>query len=204
MVVHRFEDPDCAVTASPPPSLPQGMSDVDYEAIEAAVTETVRGRWFLAEFARRNRGAEVKLMLDAMGRLETLVTAQAQPSLPPPSSDPSIRLMLQRIKEIAASLDAAAQAMREADVASAHWQLVEQQARAVAGLMRGGALPDVRGGRATGAPPERRPSEPPPADVVKSAPPRLPRVGEHPVDPRLQIFSALDDLSLAQKLDAFT
>ncbi len=204
MNVQRFEDFDRAVTASPPPSLPQGMSDVDYEAIEAAVTETVRGRWFLAEFARRNRGAEVKLMLDAMGRLETLVTTQAQPSLPPPSSDPSIRLMLQRIKEIAASLDTAAQTMRAADVAATYWQPVEQQARAVAGLMRGGALPDGAPVRATVAPPENRPAESPPVGAAKPAPPRLPRVGEHPVDPRLKIFSALDNLPLAQKLAAFT
>ena len=32
----------------------------DYDAIEAAVMETARGRWFLAEHARRNRHAETE------------------------------------------------------------------------------------------------------------------------------------------------
>ena len=48
---------------------PQGMSEHDYETIEAAVTETVRGRWFLGEFARRNRTAELRQLLDATGEV---------------------------------------------------------------------------------------------------------------------------------------
>ena len=39
---------------------PEGISEGDYEAIEAAVVETVRGRWFLAEYARRSRVDEVR------------------------------------------------------------------------------------------------------------------------------------------------
>lgn len=42
----------------------------DYEAIERAVTETERGRWFLNEFSRRNRLAETRTLLDAIARLE--------------------------------------------------------------------------------------------------------------------------------------
>jgi hypothetical protein len=45
----------------------------DYEAIEQAVLESARGRWFLAEFARRNRAADTRLVLEAMGRLEKVV-----------------------------------------------------------------------------------------------------------------------------------
>ncbi|HLL28333.1 MAG TPA: hypothetical protein VKT73_11890 [Xanthobacteraceae bacterium] len=51
-----------------PPSLP--MSEADYEAIESAVQETARGRWFLGEHARRNRQADTKLVLSAIERLE--------------------------------------------------------------------------------------------------------------------------------------
>jgi len=57
----------------------------DYEAIEQAVLESARGRWFLAEFARRNRTADTRLVLEAMGRLEKVVVnrlpvaADAQP-----------------------------------------------------------------------------------------------------------------------------
>lgn len=40
-----------------------------YEQIEAAVMETARGRWFLSEFARRNRHADTTMVL---GAIETL------------------------------------------------------------------------------------------------------------------------------------
>lgn len=189
--------------------LPQGMTDVDYEAIEAAVTETVRGRWFLAEFARRNRGAEVKLMLDAMERLEAMVSARGQvAALPPPSSDPSIRLMLQRIKEIASSLDTVAHDMREDGLAARYWAPVEQQARAVAGLMRAGTLPEAKtaGTEADAkmqslveAPAREAPA--PPSGAPGSR--RLPHVNERTADPRLQVFSGLETLPLAQKMSFF-
>ena len=41
------------------------LSEVDYEAISAAVMETGRGRWFLAEYAKRNRNADTAMVLDA-------------------------------------------------------------------------------------------------------------------------------------------
>ncbi|WP_413993440.1 hypothetical protein ACMDCR_15920 [Labrys okinawensis] len=49
------------------------LSDEDYGAIEAAVMETARGRWFLAEYARRNRNADTDAVLSAIRRLERLV-----------------------------------------------------------------------------------------------------------------------------------
>ncbi|WP_158810403.1 hypothetical protein [Beijerinckia sp. L45] len=181
------------------------MTDVDYEAIEAAVTETVRGRWFLKEFARRNRGSEVKLMLDAMSRLETLVTAsQTQPALPaPPSADPSIRLMVQRIKEIGGQLEGLASIMREDGVEAHYCEVVELQARAVAGLMRTGTMaakPDA---------PARLEQPVPIAAPRAPEPRRLPHVNERPLpmpqaDPRLDALSGLDGLPLAKKLALFT
>ena len=49
----------------------------DYETIAAAVEETVRGRWFLAEFARRSRQADTRLVLDAIARLEHALAEKA-------------------------------------------------------------------------------------------------------------------------------
>lgn len=46
------------------------LRNEDYEAIEAAVMETARGRWFLAEYARRNRAADTNMLLDAIHKLE--------------------------------------------------------------------------------------------------------------------------------------
>src|SRR3990170_3708177 len=53
------------------------LSDSDYETIAGAVEETVRGRWFLAEFARRTRQADTRLVLDAIARLEHALAAKA-------------------------------------------------------------------------------------------------------------------------------
>ena len=52
------------------PSVPPPPTEADYEAIAAAVMETVRGRWFLAEFAKRNRNADTEVILEAIDRLE--------------------------------------------------------------------------------------------------------------------------------------
>ncbi len=52
------------------------LRDEDYEAIEAAVMETARGRWFLAEFAIRNRSADTRILLDAIQRLENTVRSE--------------------------------------------------------------------------------------------------------------------------------
>ena len=45
----------------------------DYEAIEAAVMETTRGRWFLHEYARRNRQADTLAIIATLERLEKVV-----------------------------------------------------------------------------------------------------------------------------------
>jgi hypothetical protein len=52
------------------PALPEGISPADFEAIEDAVMETERGRWFLAEFIRRRRAEDTVSILAAIGRLE--------------------------------------------------------------------------------------------------------------------------------------
>ena len=49
------------------------FSPEDFELIEAAVMETARGRWFLREYARRNRNADTKIVLDAVERLKEAV-----------------------------------------------------------------------------------------------------------------------------------
>ena len=49
------------------------LSQADYEAIEAAVMETARGRWFMAEYAKRNRQADTLQLLGAIQRIERVV-----------------------------------------------------------------------------------------------------------------------------------
>lgn len=55
-VLREYESSDCAG---------------DYEEIERAVMESARGRWFLAEYAKRIRAQDTALILDAIQRLET-------------------------------------------------------------------------------------------------------------------------------------
>jgi hypothetical protein len=51
----------------------------DYEAISDAFMETSRGRWFLGEYAKRNRNADTSMVLDAVARIEENLAAQKQP-----------------------------------------------------------------------------------------------------------------------------
>src|SRR5215475_13675074 len=57
-------------------------SEADYEAIRDAFMETSRGRWFLGEYAKRNRNADTSMVLDAVARIEEALATQRQP--PPP------------------------------------------------------------------------------------------------------------------------
>src|SRR5260370_18610124 len=41
--------------------------------------ETSRGRWFLGEYAKRNRNADTRMVLDAVARIEETLAAQRQP-----------------------------------------------------------------------------------------------------------------------------
>jgi hypothetical protein len=59
--------------------------DGDFEAILNAVMETARGRWFLAEYARRNRNADTRVLLDALARLETALAQKPQTLAAAPS-----------------------------------------------------------------------------------------------------------------------
>jgi len=50
------------------------MTVSDYEAIYDAMMETSRGRWFLNEYADRNRSADTVMLLDAIAKLELAIS----------------------------------------------------------------------------------------------------------------------------------
>ena len=54
-------------------------SEADYDAIKEAFMETSRGRWFLGEYAKRNRNADTSMVLDAVARIEETLAAQTKP-----------------------------------------------------------------------------------------------------------------------------
>ena len=79
-------------------------SEADYEAIRDAFMETSRGRWFLGEYAKRNRNADTSMVLDAVARIEEVLATQRQ--APPPDNRlpealAAIRSALERAKETA-------------------------------------------------------------------------------------------------------
>jgi len=55
---------------------PPEIEENDFELIEAAVRETARGRWFLDEFARRLRSAEMAELVRAIDRLDGRAAAR--------------------------------------------------------------------------------------------------------------------------------
>ena len=50
----------------------------DYAAIAEAFMETSRGRWFLTEYAKRNRNADTRMVLDAVARIEQSLATQRE------------------------------------------------------------------------------------------------------------------------------
>jgi hypothetical protein len=76
----EFTMADEAFALSPISARAAQPSEQDYEAISEAFMETSRGRWFLGEYAKRNRNADTRMVLDAVARIEESLAAQRQPA----------------------------------------------------------------------------------------------------------------------------
>src|SRR6185436_6085730 len=76
--------------------------EADYDAISAAFMETSRGRWFLGEYARRNRNADTRMVLDAVARIEQNLAAQKH------AAEDRLPLALAAIRQAADEAKAAA------------------------------------------------------------------------------------------------
>src|ERR1700709_1326941 len=70
---------DEAFALSPGAARAAQPREEDYNAISDAFMETSRGRWFLGEYAKRNRNADTRMVLDAVARIEETIAAQKQP-----------------------------------------------------------------------------------------------------------------------------
>ncbi|MBV9458043.1 MAG: hypothetical protein JO141_11090 [Bradyrhizobium sp.] len=84
-------------------------SEEDYEAIREAFMETARGRWFLDEYAKRNRNSDTRMVLDAVARIEQTIAAQKQP--PPP-------VVVDRLPQALVSIRSAVEKAQEAGFAA--------------------------------------------------------------------------------------
>lgn len=94
---------DEAFALSPISARATQPSEEDYAAIHEAFMETSRGRWFLGEYAKRNRNADTRLVLDAVARIEQGLAAQKQAA-----ADANLSAALAAIREAVAEAQAAA------------------------------------------------------------------------------------------------
>jgi hypothetical protein len=76
----EFAMADEAFALSPISARAAQPREEDYNAISEAFMETSRGRWFLGEYAKRNRNADTRMVLDAVARIEETITAQKKPA----------------------------------------------------------------------------------------------------------------------------
>lgn len=86
------------------------IADADYQALESALAQSARGRWFLAEYARRNRTADTGALLEAVSRLEAAVTRER-----PSAAVHRIRFDLVEMAEAIARTKADVAALRATD-----------------------------------------------------------------------------------------
>jgi hypothetical protein len=90
------------VTAAAP-----GRGEPNYDAIYAAVVSTAEGRWFLSQYASRNRNADTAVVLAAIDRLETEVGRERRPPTAPapdPPPGPDIARLRRDLGELADAL----------------------------------------------------------------------------------------------------
>ena len=102
----------------------------DYDAISEAFMETSRGRWFLGEYAKRNRNADTRMVLDAVARIEQSLAAQKQPE-PEPVPDTGLADALTAIKAALSEARAAASSAVDDLALEQHLAPVRKGARVI-------------------------------------------------------------------------
>jgi hypothetical protein len=195
-----------------PPAAP---SEDDFLALCAALSESGRGRAFLAEYARRNRNADTEALLTAIGRIEARLHADAS-AVQHLRDD--LRMLLIAIRLARPEIDAADPATQAAKLTKL-LDLLEHRIDAMAEAMPADVMPDdpAESARAHLAvvPPPDEPELPIPSavsfeprpfslvhDLEKTSAPTVPAVIEvsvtaPPPDPLALIMALSDDERLA-------
>src|SRR6201991_5227105 len=101
----EFAMADEAFALSPIAARATQPREEDYDAIREAFMETSRGRWFLGEYAKRNRNADTRMVLDAVARIEETLAASKKPV-----RDPLLDQALQSLRAALSQAREAAQA----------------------------------------------------------------------------------------------
>lgn len=159
--------------------------------IEQAVMETARGRWFLLEYARRQRAAETQRLADLVDRLEAMAVREPSPAEAQPaalvSANGANAALAERLSDLAWRL-------RED---GAHPALCAELEREIAALRPAGAAA-VAGGALVAPRTAPPPLATPPWETSRPAPPPA-----SDRDPRAKALARLDALPIAEKLALF-
>ena len=121
-------------TAQPNP--PQASIDDDYRSFFAALSESARGRNFLAELAKRNRHADTEMLLAGFGRLEALMRTEGTAL---ERLRDELRVLLIAIRLARPDIDATSQPDKMAKLAS----LLDLLERRIDGMVEGKAANTV-------------------------------------------------------------
>ena len=126
----EFSMADEAFALSPISARAAQPREEDYDAISEAFMETSRGRWFLGEYAKRNRNADTRMVLDAVERIEQSLAAQKQPE-PEPVPDTRLADALVAIKASLNEARAAASVAVDSLALEQHLAPVRKGARVI-------------------------------------------------------------------------
>jgi hypothetical protein len=110
----EFDMADEAFALSPISARATLPGEEDYAAIAEAFMETSRGRWFLTEYAKRNRNADTRMVLDAVARIEQNLVVQREETLEREASLQREGLSAQQAAEAVAAAAAAQERLTEA------------------------------------------------------------------------------------------
>jgi hypothetical protein len=169
-----------------PPEAPQEASQEDaYLTLCAALSQSARGRAFLAEHTRRSRNADNEALLTAIGRIETRLQADAS-AVQRLRDD--LRMLVTAIRLARPEIDAAdppARAVKVAKLLDLFERRIDAMAEARASELPADAAPRARIALAESAPaPEparaqlfvlpmrNEPEAPPPAPASLAPPPQ--------------------------------
>jgi hypothetical protein len=126
----EFSMADEAFALSPISARAAQPNEQDYDAISEAFMETSRGRWFLGEYAKRNRNADTRMVLDAVARIEQSLTAQKQLE-PEPVPDTGLSDAIAAIKAALGEARVAATAAIDGLALEQHLAPVRKGARVI-------------------------------------------------------------------------
>ena len=116
---------------------PDAPNEADFLTLCAALSQSARGRAFLAEYARRNRNADTEALLDAIGRIEDRLRADAS-AVQRLRDD--LRMLLSAIRLARPEIDSAAPAAQAAKLGKL-LDLLERRLDVMAGVTAAGASP---------------------------------------------------------------